>query len=149
MYTWMIPLMIAICAVLIHMLNNSNNTSNDFQDINWPIIIFKIIVWAHVVGLFFFYFGHVIYVLGRGKDFAFFSFVFLIVSTFSQAMMLILITFCAYGWMTTYRVSDNQEVYYPLCKYLHYHSHRRWFFESCSRLTIQNQRWGAVENSYL
>ena len=98
--------MISACAVLIYLLNNKV-TSDDFEDINWPLVVFKIIVWSHLVALSFFYFGHLIYVLGRGKDIGFFSFVFLIVSSFSESMMLLLITFCAYGWMTTYKVSDN------------------------------------------
>jgi hypothetical protein len=29
-------------------------------------------------------------------------------------MLLGLVTFCAFGWMTTYKFSDREEVYYPI-----------------------------------
>jgi len=40
--------------------------------------------------------------------YAFFGFVYLLVSAFMEMMQLGLITFCAYGWMTTYKVSDKE-----------------------------------------
>lgn len=83
MYVWLIPLLIGTCSIILHKLNKSQRNMNDFEDINWPIILYKIIIWAHILGLSFVYAGYIIYVLGRGKDISFFPFIFLISSTVS------------------------------------------------------------------
>lgn len=54
----------------------------EYHDTNWALVIVKIVMWSNVIALFFWAFGHLIYVVGRGTTYGFFSFAFLIVSSF-------------------------------------------------------------------
>lgn len=74
---------------------------------NWPVLIVKIILWSHIVALSLFYLGHAIYVWS-GSMYSFFGFVFLISSSFCEVMLLVLITFCAYGWMTIFQINEKE-----------------------------------------
>lgn len=80
------------------------------------MFVLRIVVWSAIVSLSFLFFGQLIYVLGKGNEYGFFPFMYLMVSSFTEALFLILITFFAFGWMTAYKMADNEEIYYPIGK---------------------------------
>ena len=53
------------------------------EETNWPIFTLKIVVYGYVFALGFVVFGNVIYFAGKGTIYGFFSFMYLMISSFS------------------------------------------------------------------
>lgn len=70
------------CGMLWMLGRERTKKMDDSEDINWPLVLVRIIVWSNVIALVFFYLGHAIYVLGKGNMYAIFGFFYLIVSSF-------------------------------------------------------------------
>jgi hypothetical protein len=74
----------------------------------------KISLWIGISSILLKYIGYVIYSWGTGSDYQFFDFMYLLLHSSSDSVIIVLLMLLGYGWTVTFRNARDFDLYVPL-----------------------------------
>ena len=80
---------------------------------DWAKLLMHIALFANFIALVFFYVGFLLYIY-MGRFYGFFDFMYLLLHSFSEALVTGILIFIAFGWTVTFLKSTDFDLYIPL-----------------------------------
>ena len=81
---------------------------------NWIKWTLKISLWVYVSSIAVKYLGFVVYAYISGSEYQIFDFFFMLLHSFSDSALLVILLLLAYGWTVTFNNSMDFDLYVPL-----------------------------------
>jgi hypothetical protein len=113
-YTWLLPLLIILELALIIVLRREKEEEGD----NWIKWLLKLSIWFGIASVAFKYTGYAIYAWVNGADYQFFDFMYLLLHSTSDSILIVLLILLAFGWTVTFKNARDFDLYVPLASML-------------------------------
>jgi hypothetical protein len=81
---------------------------------NWIKWLLKISMWIAAVSIFAKYIGYAIYAYVSGSDYQFFDFMYLLLHSTSDSIIIVLLILLSFGWTVTFKNAQDFDLYVPL-----------------------------------
>lgn len=81
---------------------------------NWIKSCLKVSLWLGITSIIFKYFGFFIYAYINGGEYQFFDFMYMLLHSTSDAILIVLIILIAFGWTVTFNTNMDFDIYVPL-----------------------------------
>jgi hypothetical protein len=85
---------------------------------NWIKWLLKISMWIGMSSIVAKYMGYAIYAWISGSDYQFFDFMYLLLHSTSDSILIVLVILLAFGWTVTFRNARDFDLYVPLASML-------------------------------
>jgi len=79
--------------------------------------LLKISLWISFGSICFKYLGFLLYAYVSGYDYQFFDFMYLLLHSSSEAIMIVMLILYAFGWTVTFKSTRDFDLYVPLSNY--------------------------------
>ncbi len=110
MYNWLLPSLFLLCLGTIYYLKHSSQEDDE----NWIKWILKISLWFALSATMLKYIGFTIYAYISGEDYQFFDFMYLLLYSISDSIIIVLLLLLSFGWTVTFSSTKDFDLYVPL-----------------------------------
>ena len=113
-YGWLLPVLMASGLGMLWFLGREKEEEGD----NWIKVLVKISLWLGLGSILFKYIGYLVYAHVNGVEHGFFDFLYLLLHSSSDSLLLVLVTLLSYGWTVTFKNTQDFDMYVPLAAML-------------------------------